>query len=258
MCAFDTSIQEEDIRADFSDETHGVVCRRALGDYLDGPCRLQEPSDAGTNQCQIVDEHDTNHVRSPVPATSGQNERRSWMDVALEVRRHGKTFLSGPAEGNRAMEITDLPMQADSMGAALGEIESKLIELTREGSGGGRSLDEVLGELHALSRRVRPVYLALQETLEQRDLTYELVARLGEMRKRAVWLYRRSRLEQLFYAKLKLERSLRDTLYRQILEAYDEFSSMEQLEGHLRGISDDMLAAELLQEEARDGQRGQD
>jgi hypothetical protein len=96
--------------------------------------------------------------------------------------------------------------------------------------------------------------MVLQETLEQRDLTYELVARLEEIRRRALWLYRRSRLEQLFYAKLKLERLLRDTLYRQILEAYDEFSSMEQLEGHLRGLSDDLLAAELLQGEVREDQ----
>jgi hypothetical protein len=149
------------------------------------------------------------------------------------------------------MEPPDLPTRADSIGADLGEIESLLIQLTREGSGGGRQLDEVIGELSALTQRLRPVFLVLQETLEQRDLTYERLAGLEEIRRRALWLYRRSRLEQLFYAKLKLERSLRDTLYRQILEAYDEFSSMEQLEGHLRGLSDDLLAAELLQEEAR-------
>jgi len=152
------------------------------------------------------------------------------------------------------METSDLPTRADSIGADLGEIESLLIQLTREGSGGGRPLDEVIGELSALSQRLRPVYMVLQETLEQRDLTYELVARLEEIRRRALWLYRRSRLEQLFYAKLKLERLLRDTLYRQILEAYDEFSSMEQLEGHLRGLSDDLLAAELLQGEVREDQ----
>ena len=151
------------------------------------------------------------------------------------------------------MEISDLSTRADSIGADLGEIESRLIQLTREGSDGSRGLDEVIGELSVLSRRLRPIYLALQEMLEGRDLTYEFLARLEEIRRRALWLYRRSRLEHLFYAKLKLERSLRDTLYRQILEGYDEFSSMEQLEGHLRGLAEDLLTAELLQEEAREG-----
>ena len=170
------------------------------------------------------------------------------MEFGVPARRSFGVLLRGVE-----MEISDLPTRADSIGAALGEIESLLIELTREGSGGARPIDDVIAELGRLSRRVRPIYLVLQETLEQRDLTYDLVARLDEIRKRAVWLYRRSRLEQLFYAKLKLERSLRDTLYRQILEAYDEFSSMEQMEGRLRGAADDLLAAELLQEDARDG-----
>ena len=82
------------------------------------------------------------------------------------------------------METSDLPTRADSIGAALGEIESLLIELTREGSGGARPIDDVIAELGRLSRRVRPIYLVLQETLEQRDLTYDLVARLDEIRKR--------------------------------------------------------------------------
>ena len=150
------------------------------------------------------------------------------------------------------MEMVDPSTAVASIGAGLGEIESRLIQLTREGSAGTRPLDEVIAELSALSRRLRPVYLVLQETLERRDLTYDLVAQLDGIHKRALWLYRRSRLEQLFYAKLTLERSLRDTLYRQILEAYDEFSSMEEMERHLRGLADNALASELLQEEAQE------
>lgn len=72
---------------------------------------------------------------------------------------------------------------------------------------------------------MRPHYSRLQETLERRDLTYELMA--------------------------GLERSLRDLLYRQILEVYDEFSTMEETESNLRGMPDDLLAAELLQEDAK-------
>ena len=149
------------------------------------------------------------------------------------------------------MEIQDPSARATEIGVELSDIESHLTQLTREGSGGGRALDEVIGELSMLSQRVRPYYSLLQETLERRDLTYELVAKLEEVRKRALWLYRRSRLEQIFYSKLKLERSLRDMLYRQILEGYDEFSELEATESHLRTLSEDLLAAELLEEEAQ-------
>ncbi len=135
--------------------------------------------------------------------------------------------------------------------AELAAIENRLITLTREGSEAVRPLDQVIGELDSLAQQMRPHYSKLQETLERRDLAYEQVAGLEEVRKRMLWLYRRSRLEQLFYAKLKLERSLRDLLYRQILEAYDEFSTMEATESHLRGLPDDLLAAELLREGPR-------
>ena len=149
------------------------------------------------------------------------------------------------------MEIHDPSATAEEIGAELSTIESQLTELTREGSAGGRALDEVISELMSLSQRVRPHYLLLQETLERRDLTYDLMARLEEVRRRTLWLYRRSRLEQIFYSKLKLERSLRDMLYRQILEGYDEFSELEATESHLRMLSEDLLAAELLEEEAQ-------
>ncbi|MGH9198427.1 MAG: hypothetical protein ACRD1T_22175, partial [Acidimicrobiia bacterium] len=112
-------------------------------------------------------------------------------------------------------------------------------------------LDQIINELSVLAKRMRPHYARLQETLERRDLTYELMAGLEEVRKRVLWLYRRSRLEQLFYTKLKMERSLRDMLYRQILEAYDEFSTIEQTEANLRSMPDDVLAVELLREDAR-------
>jgi hypothetical protein len=56
-------------------------------------------------------------------------------------------------------------------------------------------------------------------------------------------------LEQIFFSKLRLERVLRDTLYRQILEGYDEFSAMEAQEARVRSLPEDALAAELLREE---------
>ena len=154
------------------------------------------------------------------------------------------------------MEIQDPAMQDPSatvvtIGDELRTIEDQLIRLTREGSGGERSLDEVIAELAVFAERIRPHFFLVQEALERRDLAYEVVARLEEMRKRVLWLYRRSRLEQVFYSKLRLERLLRDTLYRQVLETYDEFSAMEALEARLRGLSEDLLAVELLHQEGK-------
>jgi hypothetical protein len=123
------------------------------------------------------------------------------------------------------MEVQDPSATVATVGAELSTIEQQLIELAREGSSGGRPLDQIIGELSALAKRMRPHYSRLQETLERRDLTYELMA--------------------------GLERSLRDLLYRQILEVYDEFSTMEETESNLRGMPDDLLAAELLQEDAK-------
>ena len=149
------------------------------------------------------------------------------------------------------MEIEDPSATMVTIGDELSTIEDQLIRLTREGSGGERSLDEVIAELAAFAERIRPHFFLVQEALERRDLAYDVVARLEEMRKRVLWLYRRSRLEQVFYSKLRLERLLRDTLYRQVLETYDEFSAMEALEARLRGLSEDLLAVELLHQEGK-------
>jgi hypothetical protein len=151
----------------------------------------------------------------------------------------------------KPVEISNASMDTELIGGEVARIEDELIRLTRQ-AGVGSQVDETLLALAALPARIRPYYTRLTEALERRDLTYGNMARLEEARKRVLWLYRRSRLEQIFFSKLRLERALRDTLYRQILEAYDEFSSMEQMEDHLRGISDDLLAAELLQEESRE------
>jgi len=146
------------------------------------------------------------------------------------------------------VEITDQVQGTASIKGEIRDIETRLIELIRQASAGDK-LDEALRELTALAMRIRPYYTQLSEALERRDLTYEDVARLEEERKRVIWLYRRLRLEQLFFSKLRLERTLRDTLYRQILEGYDEFSAMEAMEARVRSLPEEALAGELLMEE---------
>ena len=143
------------------------------------------------------------------------------------------------------VDLSDPAVSAELIEAEVAQIESQLIQLTRQASTAGQ-LDETLRDLASLATRIRPYYVRLSDALERRDLTYENVARLEGARKRVLWVYRRSRLEQIFLSKLRLERTLRDTLYRQILEGYDEFSAMEATETRLRTLSDEILAHELL------------
>jgi hypothetical protein len=142
------------------------------------------------------------------------------------------------------VDLSDPAVSAELIEAEVAQIESQLIQLTRQ-AGTASQLDETLRELASLATRVRPYYARLSDVLERRDLTYEDMAKLEGARKRVLWLYRRSRLEQIFFSKLRLERALRDTLYRQILEGYDEFSAMEATETRLRTLSDEALAHEL-------------
>ena len=170
--------------------------------------------------------------------------RRQTSESTRPRRSAGVVVL----EEGRPVEALELGVSAASIRMELGQIENELIQLTRQASAGGQ-LDEALRALASLATRIRPFYARLSEVLERRDLTYEDVARLEEERKRVLWLYRRSRLEQIFFSKLRLERTLRDTLYRQILEGYDEFSAMEAMEARLRTLPEDALAGELLLEE---------
>lgn len=156
-------------------------------------------------------------------------------------------------EDEKVMETAEPAATAASVAAELAAIEAELIRLTRQAGAPGE-LDSTLRELTILAARIRPHYSRLSEALERRDLTYEDVERLEGERRRLLWLYRRARLEQIFFSKLRLERTLRDTLYRQILEGYDEFSAMESMEARIRALSDDALAGELLLEEGPGGE----
>lgn len=146
------------------------------------------------------------------------------------------------------MELQDPGAMATEVEAALGEVERQLVALTREGGAGARPLEEVIEELTVLAQRLHPLYARLLDALEPRDLTYEVMTRIEAVRKWALWIYRRTRLEHVFYSKLQLERSLREALYRQVLETYDDFSVLELRESRLRGMAEAELAADLLAE----------
>lgn len=138
---------------------------------------------------------------------------------------------------------------------ALDRIEGELITLIREGAHGGRPLTETIVDLGGLLPEIGLQFEGLQSLLAARDLTFETKVRLDGLRARLVWLYRKARLEELFFVKLQLERAFRDELYQRVLETYDEFTDLERRERVLRDRSDDELAAELLRDSLRDRAR---
>src|SRR3989304_5822907 len=132
--------------------------------------------------------------------------------------------------------------------AALDHLEQGLLTLIRAGAHAATPLDEVTEGLAAL----------LPDTRRQDRRVAGGPGRGGggvahptpggeHVRRRVLWLYRKTRLEHLFFAKLAFERTIRDLLYKQILEMYEELSSLEEAEGKVRHLGDDELAAALLE-----------
>lgn len=52
----------------------------------------------------------------------------------------------------------------------------------------------------------------------------------------------------MFFTKLLLERTLRDTIHRHVLETYDEFTELERKERIVQTLDEENLAAELQRE----------
>ena len=124
-------------------------------------------------------------------------------------------------------------------------MEQRLLQLIREGAHGSKTLDDVMAGIYSLVSELRVTYQRLQELLERRDLMFEDASALGTLRKRALWLYQRGRAEHIFFSKLRLERSLRDTLYGHVMETLQELLTLEQAERLLRSLPDEDLAKEL-------------
>jgi hypothetical protein len=137
---------------------------------------------------------------------------------------------------------------AEEVEATLGDIERRLLQLVQDGARGAEELGDVLQGLSHVVFQIRQIYLRLQEVQGRRDVGFEITARLEAIRKHSLWLYRKARLEQCFFAKLRLERGLRDAIYRQIVETYQEMSNIDDVERELRGRQEDTLAQELLRE----------
>lgn len=148
---------------------------------------------------------------------------------------------------------SDPSTTADEIEHALGETEGLLLSLIRQGADGVMALDDVISGLLTVITEIRAQYLRLHEMLDRRDLTFEAVGRLEGLRKRALWLYRKGKLEHLFFMKLRLERSLRDALYRQIVETWQELSTLDEAERKFRELQEESLALDVTGDPAPPG-----
>jgi hypothetical protein len=137
---------------------------------------------------------------------------------------------------------------AHEVEATLEDAERRVLALVEDGARGAEDLNEVLQGLSHVGLRIRQIYQRLQEVQGRRDVGFQMTAKLEAVRKHSLWLYRKARLEQCFFAKLRLERGLRDAIYRQIVETYQEMSALDDVEHELRGRQEEALAQELLRE----------
>jgi hypothetical protein len=137
---------------------------------------------------------------------------------------------------------------AQEVETTLEDVERRLLALVQDGARGAEELTDILQGLSHVELRIRQIYLRLQEVQGRRDVGFQMTAKLEAVRKHCLWLYRKARLEQCFFAKLRLERGLRDAIYRQIVEAYQEMSALDDVEHELRGRQEEALAQELLKE----------
>lgn len=168
---------------------------------------------------------------------------RCEFTVSVIVRRDRPTRI-GPV----LTELLNPENIAEEVEATLGDIERRLLQLVQDGARGAEELGDVLQGLSHVVFQIRQIYLRLQEVQGRRDVGFEITARLETIRKHSLWLYRKARLEQCFFAKLRLERGLRDAIYRQIVETYQEMSNIDDVERELRGRQEDVLAQELMRE----------
>lgn len=165
-----------------------------------------------------------------------------YFDNGTDLGAAGST-----AEGvGNPMEVLEPERIAASIASALDRVESRLIAVVREAAHVSRPLPDVIDELVQLQDEIRPRYMRLQEMLERRDLSFEALTVLETQRRRGVWLYRRSRLEQVFFTKLNLERTIRNTLFREILEAYEQLADLDTEESRLQEAPDPTLILELV------------
>jgi hypothetical protein len=144
-----------------------------------------------------------------------------------------------------SVEVPDMTAARTEVVGELDAIEARLMHLIRQG-GESRALEDILDGLSSLVSGIGLQYRRILELLDRRDLTYGTTHALEDLRRRTLWLYRKVCMETIFFTKLRLERSLRDAIYKMVVETYEELSTLENEERSLMRMVDEGLSARLL------------
>lgn len=133
---------------------------------------------------------------------------------------------------SQRLEVTPLPEQTavdvDSISSALGVLEGRVLRLIKECSEGTIPLADVLSEMQLLGKDIGRLDRGAEEASQRRDLPYGASARLEEIGRHCVWLYRKVQLEQVFFRKLHMEVGLRRLVSE---EAFSVYQALLELEG---------------------------
>lgn len=143
-------------------------------------------------------------------------------------------------------EFADSDSIAGKVEPALDELEKRLISMVRDAAHGAVPVDQAISLLGQFVDESRTHFRTLRDIEGQRDLLFDAAMKLESLAKRVLWLYRKCGLESIFFSKLRVERRLRDDLFKYVLEAYQQVSDLEEEERTLRGLSEDSLARRLL------------
>jgi hypothetical protein len=118
----------------------------------------------------------------------------------------------------------------EDIALVLAELEGRLLRVIREGHGGRLRPEEANRALVATAREFHLAFHRIQERLEQRDLSLDQEARLVELRRRCLRLYRKARVEDFFVRKLRLEEALRQQVSPEAFEIYETLQAVEEEE----------------------------
>lgn len=142
-------------------------------------------------------------------------------------------------------EPTDPNAIIQQVELALSALEGRLLGLVRDSAADTEPLDDVILSLDRLVAEIRVHYDRARDLTGRRDLSFENETSVDTLRRRSLWLYRKCRLERILLRKLQVERSLREALFRQVMDAWQELTSLADEERALSAFDEDALSKDL-------------
>jgi hypothetical protein len=143
-------------------------------------------------------------------------------------------------ETDAAPDITDVIITITT-------IEGRVLRLVRDGAR-EIPLADLHDEVARVSHELGQCYRRLSDLTDRRDFGFATQRKLLRLQEQCLWLYRKSRKEQLFFQKLSLETRLRAVISPDAFALYQQLVNAEDDERRLAAKDDAVLAVCLLAE----------